>query len=112
MEQSLPSPISIEAPAGKAFCVFKKGCALPVNRLVYFTTSRDAQTSVELNVLKGEGLFVSENEQITKLHISDLPSAPKGVVRIEIEFRVDKNGTLTFRASEYPSRKTLRVVQT
>lgn len=111
MEVFLSSSILLEAPLGKTYCVLKSGCSVPTSRMVYFTTLLDAQTSVEVKVLRGEGILVEENEAVAKLHISGLPPAPKGAVRIEIGFHVDQDGNLSYSAEEYPSRKPLHLVQ-
>jgi molecular chaperone DnaK (HSP70) len=99
-QDSLISPINILSASGDIFCVIEQNTPLPAARLFYFTTIVDAQTTLELKVLKGNDLFAA-------VHISGIPPAPPGVVRIEIGFYVDQNETLTFTTKDYPHGNTL-----
>jgi len=99
-QDSLITPINILNASGNIVCVIEQNTALPAARLFYFTTTVDAQTTLELKVLKGNDVFAA-------VHISDIPPAPPGVVKIEIGFYVDQNEILTFTTKDYPHGHTL-----
>ncbi len=53
-----------------------------------------------IDCCRGESRRFADNEPLGQLVLDDLPSRPRGEVRIEVTFRVDTDGILHVRARD------------
>lgn len=84
---------------------------VPVNASKVFTTSVDNQREVEITILQGEKELSEENKVIKVLTLGDIPPAPKGVPRIQIDFKVGMNGELRVSAINLATRQAHSIME-
>ncbi|KZV13804.1 hypothetical protein F511_45024 [Dorcoceras hygrometricum] len=70
--------------------IIPRNITLPTSKSEVFSTAAEGQTSVEINVLQGERVFVRDNKSL-----GGIPPAPRGVPQIEVKFDIDANGILS-----------------
>lgn len=82
----------------------------PVNtsQSVEIATTQDRQTSVTLELRQGDEASPGDNELIGFFEFSGLPPHPRGVVRLDVEFHVDEQGTLTVTGREKRSGREIK----
>jgi len=73
---------------------------VPAHRSHTFTTSRDDQTSVKIQVRQGESSRAGENHLLGEFVLSDIPPALKGVPEIEVSFDIDASGIVNVSARD------------
>ena len=71
---------------------------LPVQSTRTFTTSRDEQHQVRLQIYEGEQRKTDTNAKLGELHLSGLRVAPRGEVEIDVTFRINTDGMLEVTA--------------
>ena len=79
--------------------VVRRGTALPVTKAEVFTTSRDNQEVVKVQVYQGESDLPEENLRIGEFKIEGLSKVPADN-EIIVQFRIDLSGLLTATATE------------
>ncbi|MCE9574663.1 MAG: Hsp70 family protein [Deltaproteobacteria bacterium] len=95
-----PATLSIATAGGYTERLLEKNAPIPIERTKIFTTARDHQTQVVIDCCRGESRRFADNEPLGQLVLDDLPSRPRGEVRIEVTFRVDTDGILHVRARD------------
>ena len=68
-----------------------------------FSTGADFQDAVEIHVLQGERQFAKDNKSLGIFKLKGIPSAPRGVPKINVTFQLDVNGLLAVSAREEQS---------
>ena len=87
--------------------LIEKNTHIPTRRSEIFSTAADNQTSVEVNVLQGEG-EMSDSPGVRSLgrfQLVGIPPAPRGVPQIEVTFDIDANGIVNVSAKDMASGK-------
>jgi molecular chaperone DnaK len=79
--------------------IIRRGTPLPVKKAQVFTTGRDSQTEVEIEVFQGESHIPEENLKIGEFWVKGLAKAPAGN-EVVVEFGIDLNGLLNVTATE------------
>ncbi len=98
-----PATLCIQTVGGFTERLLDKNAPIPIERTRTFTTARDAQTRVEIDCCRGENRKYDENEPLGTLALENLPSKPRGELRIEVSFRVDSDGILHVKAADADS---------
>ena len=80
--------------------VVAKNTPVPVERVRNFSTSRDGQTDVHIQIAQGEGKHFADNERLGTLYLRNLPPAAARETLIEVAFLIDSNGILNVRARD------------
>ena len=80
--------------------MIKRGTPLPTFNVQTYTTVKDNQTTVQLEIYEGERKYVKYNHLLTKTTITGLSPKPKGETKISVEFKIDVNGILYVKAIE------------
>lgn len=74
--------------------IIKKGTPLPTKNTETYRTSRDNQTSVNIDVYEGEKDIAEENQSWSKFNVADIPANPKGTEKIDVTFEYAADNTL------------------
>lgn len=89
--------------------IIPKDANLPAEGIETYATSEDNQTSAHIIVYEGEKEKAVENNRIGELVVRDIPSAPKGVEKVDVTFRYAMDNTLQVIAKIVSTGKTINV---
>ena len=95
-----PLSLGIETEGSLFSGIIKRNTTIPVTRGLIFTTAKNNQTQVDIHVLQGERLLVSDNISLGKFELNDIPLGARGEARIEVTFRIDANGIFQVKAQD------------
>ncbi|CAE7625029.1 dnaK2 [Symbiodinium pilosum] len=99
-----PLTLGVETDGGVFSPVMDRGTAVPWKATKVFTTSADAQDAIEVVVLQGERPLAKDNKKLGMFRLDGIPTAPKGVPKIEVSFDIDVEGILTVSAKDWGTR--------
>ena len=91
---------SIETADGVITVVIRRNSSIPTKKAMIFSTSRDNQPGVLIEIYEGEHARTKDNKLLGRFELSNIPPAPRGVPQIEITFYMDANGNLDVSASD------------
>lgn len=89
-----PLSLGIEVEGEDYRVLIPAGSTVPVKQERVFTTARDDQASVEINILQGESTDPQKNRLLGRMRLLGIPPAPAGVPEIWVSFQVDVDGLL------------------
>ena len=95
-----PLTLGIESKGGIFSKIIQRNTAIPVIVEDTFTTVKDNQDAVDVNVFQGERKLEKENKLLASFKLNGIRPAPVGVPEIKVKFHIDKDGILTFTASD------------
>jgi molecular chaperone DnaK len=101
--------IGVGLPGGRMAPVLPRNTRLPAKKVYEHTTTRDGQTELELQVFQGDSARVTECEYLGTVRVPNLPSRPRGTVRVAVEFALGAEGILTVTARELASGQVTEV---
>lgn len=105
-----PLSLSIETVGGVATRLVERNSTLPIHYSRVFSTARNYQSLVEINVLQGERPMAVDNKSIGKFKLKGIKKAPAGVPQIEVTFDIDTNGILKVNAKDLDTGKQQSIV--
>ena len=105
-----PLSLGIETLGGVMTRLIDKNTTIPANETQTFSTADDNQTAVTIHVLQGERERAQDNKSLGRFDLADIPSAPRGMPQIEVQFDIDANGILNVSAKDKASGKTQTIV--
>ncbi|MBD2304965.1 Hsp70 family protein [Chroococcidiopsis sp. FACHB-1243] len=80
--------------------IIPRNSVIPVSRAEVYSTMRDNQEAVEIEVFQGENPAAEENVPLGSFKVENLPLKSAGSVQVEVHFDFDLNGILTVTATE------------
>lgn len=95
-----PLPLRVATVGGFAEAVLEKNTPVPIERSKIFTTSRDGQEKVRIEVLQGESALANECESLGAFEFSGFRKAGRGEVEIEVVFEIDTDGIVNVTARD------------
>ncbi len=95
-----PLSLGVETMGGVMTRLIEKNTTIPTSKKEIFSTAADNQTAVTIHVLQGEREFANDNRTLARFDLTGLPSAPRGVPQVEVEFSIDANGILSVTATD------------
>ncbi|MCA9290300.1 MAG: Hsp70 family protein, partial [Phycisphaerales bacterium] len=104
-----PLSLGVETLGGVMTKLIEKNTTIPTSRKETFSTASDNQTSVTIHVLQGEREFARDNRTLDRFDLADIPSAPRGMPQIEVEFAIDANGILNVSATDKATGKSQKI---
>jgi molecular chaperone DnaK len=103
-----PHDLGIELPHDRFEVIVPRNTSIPTASTRKLTTSRDNQTEISLVVRQGRSEHASRNELLGKLELAKLRKAPRGSVRISLEFSLDASGVVHLNARSADARETIK----
>lgn len=107
-----PLTLGIETLGGVCTKMIPRNTTIPTRKTETFTTAADGQTEVEVHVLQGEREMAAYNKSLGKFHLVGIPSAPRGVPKIEVSFDIDANGIVNVTAKDTATGKAQQITIT
>ena len=98
-----PLSLGVETMGGLMTTIINRNASIPVKQSEVFSTGADNQDTVEIHVLQGERPFAKDNKSLGIFRLKGIPSAPRGVPKINVTFQLDVNGLLAVSAREEQS---------
>jgi molecular chaperone DnaK len=107
-----PLTLGIETLGGVFTKMIPRNTTIPTKKSETFSTAADNQTEVEVHVLQGEREMAQYNKSLGKFHLQGIPSAPRGVPKIEVTFDIDANGIVNVSAKDTATGKEQKITIT
>jgi molecular chaperone DnaK len=107
-----PLTLGIETLGGVFTKMIPRNTTIPTRKSETYSTAADNQTEVEVHVLQGEREMAQYNKSLGKFHLQGIPSAPRGVPKIEVTFDIDANGIVNVSAKDTATGKEQKITIT
>lgn len=105
----IPLTLGIETLGGVLTPLVERNTTIPTQKKQVFSTAADNQPAVTIVVLQGERKMASDNKEIGRFDLTDIPPAPRGTPQIEVSFDIDADGILHVSAKDLGSGKQQKI---
>jgi molecular chaperone DnaK len=107
-----PLSLGVETGGGVFYKLIERNTTIPTHQSEIFTTSVDNQPFVPIHILQGEREMAADNKTLSKFELTDIPPAPRGLPKIEVNFDIDAEGILHVSAKDLGTgrEKAVKVV--
>ncbi len=105
----IPLTLGIETLGGVLTPLVERNTTIPTQKKQVFSTAADNQPAVTIVVLQGERKMASDNKEIGRFDLTDIPPAPRGMPQIEVCFDIDADGILHVSAKDTKSGKEQKI---
>ncbi len=97
--------LGIKTEGGLFSKIIEKNSSIPIRKSEIYTTTKDNQSFVRIEVYQGEKPMAADNKMIGTFDLVGIPSAKKGVPKIEVMFDIDANGIIKVSAKDLTTQK-------
>jgi molecular chaperone DnaK len=105
----IPLSLGLETLGGAMDRIIERNTTVPCTGTTRYSTHKDDQTAILVNIYQGEREVVSANKLLGQFKLGGIPPMPAGFPIVLITFRVDANGILRVTAKEERSGATASV---
>jgi molecular chaperone DnaK len=105
----IPLSLGLETLGGAMDRIIERNTTVPCTGTTRYSTHKDNQTAILVNIYQGEREVVSANKLLGQFKLGGIPPMPAGFPIVLITFRVDANGMLRVTAKEERSGATASV---
>ena len=104
-----PLSLGIETMGGVMTKLIERNTTIPAKKSETFSTAADNQTAVSIMVYQGEREMAAHNRLLGKFDLIGIPTAPRGIPKIEVTFDIDANGIIKVTAKDLGTGKEQQV---
>ncbi len=102
--------LGVESAGGGNSIIVPKNTPIPTTVQRVFTTPKDKQTSVPINVLEGDSKAATANRTLGLFRLKNIRKAKRGEPKIEVSFCIDADGILSVAATDLDTKKSQKIV--
>ena len=104
-----PLSLGIETLGGVFTRLIDRNTTIPTKKSQVFSTADDGQTAVTIKVFQGEREMAIDNKLLGNFDLTGIPTAPRGVPKIEVTFDIDANGIVSVQARDQATGKEQQI---